>query len=82
MMDSSAFVAITGQVARAAIGKDAFQETDTTGVTLPITKHNYLVMNAADISQAIHEAFHIAKSGRPGPLPENNRRSAQPLGVR
>ncbi len=68
MMDSSAFVAITGQVARAAIGKDAFQETDTTGVTLPITKHNYLVMNAADISQAIHEAFHIAKSGRPGPV--------------
>ena len=67
-MDSSAFVAITGQVSRAAIGKDAFQETDTTGVTLPITKHNYLVMNARDIPQAIHEAFHIAKSGRPGPV--------------
>ena len=67
-MDSSAFVAITGQVSRAAIGKDAFQETDTTGVTLPITKHNYLVMNARDIPRAIHEAFHIAKTGRPGPV--------------
>ena len=68
MMDSSAFVAITGQVARAAIGKDAFQETDTTGVTLPITKHNYLVMNAADIPRVIREAFYIASSGRPGPV--------------
>ena len=68
IMDSSAFVAITGQVARAAIGKDAFQETDTTGVTLPITKHNYLVMNAVDIPRVIKEAFYIAKSGRPGPV--------------
>ena len=68
MMDSSAFVAITGQVARAAIGKDAFQETDTTGVTLPITKHNYLVMRAADIPRVIHEAFYIARTGRPGPV--------------
>ncbi|MCL0044013.1 biosynthetic-type acetolactate synthase large subunit [Dehalococcoidia bacterium] len=68
MMDSSALVAITGQVARAAIGKDAFQETDTTGVTLPITKHNYLVMRAADIPRVIHEAFYIASSGRPGPV--------------
>ena len=67
-MDSSAMVAITGQVARAAIGKDAFQEVDTTGVTLPITKHNYLVMKAADIPRAIHEAFHIASTGRPGPV--------------
>ena len=67
-MDSSAMVAITGQVARASIGKDAFQEVDTTGVTLPITKHNYLVMNAADIPRAIHEAFYIAKTGRPGPV--------------
>ena len=67
-MDSSAMVCITGQVARAAIGKDAFQEGDTTGVTLPITKHNYLVMKAADIPKAIHEAFHIAKTGRPGPV--------------
>ena len=68
MMDSSAFVAITGQVARAAIGKDSFQETDTTGVTLPITKHNYLVMNAVDIPRIIKEAFYIARSGRPGPV--------------
>ena len=67
-MDSSAIVCITGQVARAAIGKDAFQETDTTGVTLPITKHNYLVMHAADIPAAIHEAFHIAGTGKPGPV--------------
>jgi len=67
-MDSSAMVAITGQVARAAIGKDAFQEVDTTGVTLPITKHNYLVMKAADIPRAIHEAFYIASTGRPGPV--------------
>ena len=67
-MDSSAMVCITGQVARAAIGKDAFQEGDTTGVTLPITKHNYLVMKAADIPRAIHEAFYIAKTGRPGPV--------------
>ncbi len=68
MMDSSAMVAITGQVARTAIGKDAFQETDITGVTLPITKHNYLVMKAADIPSVIREAFHIARTGRPGPV--------------
>ena len=67
-MDSSAMVCITGQVARAAIGKDAFQEGDTTGVTLPITKHNYLVMKAEDIPRVIHEAFYIAKTGRPGPV--------------
>ncbi len=67
-MDSSAMVCITGQVARAAIGKDAFQEGDTTGVTLPITKHNYLVMKAADIPRVIHEAFYIARTGRPGPV--------------
>ena len=67
-MDSSAMVCITGQVARAAIGKDAFQEGDTTGVTLPITKHNYLVMKAADIPKVIHEAFYIARTGRPGPV--------------
>ena len=67
-MDSSAIVAITGQVPRAGIGKDFFQETDTTGVTLPITKHNYLVMRAADIPRIIHEAFYIAGTGRPGPV--------------
>ena len=68
MLDSVPIVAITGQVAREAIGKDAFQETDVTGVTLPITKHNYLVMHAADIPRIIHEAFYIAHSGRPGPV--------------
>ena len=67
-MDSVPMVIVTGQVARAAIGSDAFQETDTTGVTLPITKHNYLVMNAADIPRVIKEAFHIASTGRPGPV--------------
>ena len=68
MMDSIPLVVITGQVPRAAIGRDAFQETDVTGITLPITKHNYLVMNASDIAQAIKEAFHIARTGRPGPV--------------
>ena len=67
-MDSIPTVFITGQVARAAIGKDAFQETDVTGITLPITKHNYLVMHAADIAEVIKEAFFIAKNGRPGPV--------------
>jgi len=67
-MDSVAMVAITGQVSRAAIGSDAFQETDTTGITLPITKHNYLVMHASDIPRVIKEAFYLASSGRPGPV--------------
>ncbi len=67
-MDSVPVVIITGQVPRPAIGKDAFQETDITGITLPITKHNYLVMQASEISTAIKEAFHIASTGRPGPV--------------
>ena len=67
-MDSIPMVVITGQVPRAAIGSDAFQETDTTGITLPITKHNYLVMDAADIPRVIKEAFYIASTGRPGPV--------------
>ena len=67
-MDSVAMVAITGQVPRPAIGSDAFQETDVTGVTLPITKHNMLVMDVKDVAQAIHDAFHIARTGRPGPV--------------
>ena len=67
-MDSIPIVAITGQVARPAIGKDAFQETDVTGITLPITKHNYLVMDPAEIAPAIKEAFYIANTGRPGPV--------------
>ena len=68
MMDSVPIVALTGQVPRAAIGRDAFQETDTTGVTAPITKHNYLVMDTADIPRVMKEAFHIARTGRPGPV--------------
>ena len=67
-MDSVPMVIITGQVPRAAIGRDAFQETDVTGLTLPITKHNYLVMDVTDIATAIKEAFHIARTGRPGPV--------------
>ena len=68
MMDSVPVVAITGQVGRAAIGTDGFQETDITGATMPVTKHNYLVMSAADIGPTIKEAFHIARTGRPGPV--------------
>jgi len=67
-MDSIPMVVITGQVTRAAIGSDAFQETDTTGITLPITKHNYLVMDPAEIPSVINEAFHIANTGRQGPV--------------
>ena len=67
-MDSIPMVVITGQVTRAAIGSDAFQEPDTTGITLPITKHNYLVMESKDIPRIIKEAFHIATTGRPGPV--------------
>jgi acetolactate synthase I/II/III large subunit len=67
-MDSVPMVAITGQVGRAFIGTDAFQEADISGITLPITKHNFLVQSAADIPQAIAEAFHLALTGRPGPV--------------
>ena len=67
-MDSVPIVAITGQVPRPAIGRDAFQETDVTGITLPITKHNYLIMSASEIASAIKEAFYIANTGRPGPV--------------
>jgi acetolactate synthase-1/2/3 large subunit len=68
MMDSSPVVCITGQVTRGAIGTDAFQETDVTGVTLPITKHNYLVMDTHELPYIIREAFYIARTGRPGPV--------------
>ncbi len=68
MMDSSPILCITGQVGSAAIGSDAFQETDVTGVTLPITKHNYLITQAEEIAPAIREALYIAQSGRPGPV--------------
>ena len=68
MMDSSPIVAITGQVPLAMVGTDAFQETDVTGVTLPITKHNYLVTDVTELAHIIKEAFHIARTGRPGPV--------------
>ncbi len=77
MMDSSPIVCITGQVGSKAIGTDAFQETDVTGVTLPITKHNYLVTRASDIARVMREAFYIAKSGRPGPVLVDVTKDAQ-----
>jgi acetolactate synthase I/II/III large subunit len=67
-MDSVPIVAITGQVGRPFIGTDAFQEADISGITLPITKHNFLVQRAADLPRAIAEAFHLASTGRPGPV--------------
>ncbi len=67
-MDSVPLVAITGQVPGPAIGTDAFQEADIRGITMPITKHNYLIRDAAEIPRAIKEAFHIASTGRPGPV--------------
>ncbi len=68
LLDSIPIVAITGNVPAALIGKDAFQEIDITGITLPITKHNYLVRNADDLPRVFAEAFHIARTGRPGPV--------------
>jgi acetolactate synthase-1/2/3 large subunit len=67
-LDSVPMVAITGQVPFASIGTDAFQECDTTGITMAVTKHNFLVSKAEDIPQVIHDAFHIATTGRPGPV--------------
>ena len=67
-LDSVPIVALTGQVNRADIGKDAFQEVDITGITLPITKHNYLVQDAASLPRIVKEAFHLARTGRPGPV--------------
>ena len=75
MMDSVPLVCLSGQVPTALIGNDAFQEADTTGITRPVTKHNYLVRKAEDLAPIVHEAFAIARSGRPGPvlvdLPKN-----------
>jgi len=67
-MDSTPIVAITGQVARPFIGRDAFQETDILGVTQPITKHNFLVQRVEDLADIVHEAFKLARGGRPGPV--------------
>ena len=77
MLDSSPIVCITGQVSSALIGSDAFQETDITGVTLPITKHNYLVTETSDIGPTIREAFEVARSGRPGPVLVDITKDAQ-----
>ena len=67
-MDSSPVIAITGNVPLSLLGKDSFQEVDITGVTMPVTKHNYIVKKAEDLVPTIREAFHIARSGRPGPV--------------
>src|ERR1044071_5357342 len=77
MMDSSPIVCITGQVGSRLIGSDAFQETDITGITLPITKHNYLVTSAEDVAPAVREAFAVARSGRPGPVLVDITKDAQ-----
>jgi len=67
-LDSSPIVAITGQVAKTFIGRDAFQEVDITGITLPITKHNYLILEATELARVVKEAFYLARSARPGPI--------------
>ncbi len=77
MMDSSPMVCITGQVPSGLIGRDAFQETDVTGITLPITKHNYLVTRAEEIGPVLREAFYVARSGRPGPVLVDITKDAQ-----
>jgi len=77
MMDSSPLVCITGQVGSKLIGSDAFQETDITGVTLPITKHNYLVTHASQLARTLREAFYVAGSGRPGPVLVDITKDAQ-----
>ncbi|HKT25839.1 MAG TPA: biosynthetic-type acetolactate synthase large subunit [Terriglobales bacterium] len=76
-MDSSPIVCITGQVGSKFLGTDAFQETDITGITLPITKHNYLVKRAEDIEPTLREAFYVARSGRPGPVLVDITKDAQ-----
>ncbi len=67
-LDSSPVIAVTGQVSKSFIGRDAFQETDITGITLPITKHNYLVLDVNDLAGVVKQAFHLARTGRPGPV--------------
>ncbi|MGH9524692.1 MAG: biosynthetic-type acetolactate synthase large subunit [Terriglobales bacterium] len=79
MMDSSPVVCITGQVGSKVIGYDAFQETDITGITLPITKHNYLVTRPDELAKVIREAFQIARSGRPGPVLIDVTKDAQQM---
>ena len=80
-MDSSPMVCITGQVASRFIGYDAFQETDVTGITLPITKHNYLVTDVHEMAQVLREAFFIARTGRPGPVLVDIAKDAQQASI-
>jgi len=77
MLDSSPILCITGQVGSKLIGSDAFQETDITGITLPITKHNYLVTRADEVARTIREAAYVARSGRPGPVLVDITKDAQ-----
>jgi len=77
MLDSIPIVCITGQVSSKVLGSDAFQEVDITGITLPITKHNYLVTRAEDIAPTVREAFRVARSGRPGPVLVDITKDAQ-----
>lgn len=79
MLDSSPLLCITGQVGSKVVGTDAFQETDVTGITLPITKHNYLVSHVDEIAPTIHEAMYVARSGRPGPVLVDITKDAQQL---
>ena len=81
MLDSVPMVCITGQVSSKFIGSDAFQETDITGVTLPITKHNYLVTRAQDIAPMLRQAFYVARSGRPGPVLVDITKDAQQASI-
>src|SRR5580765_9050162 len=77
MLDSIPMVCITGNVSSKVLGTDAFQEVDITGITLPVTKHNFLVSRTEDLAKAIREAFQIAKSGRPGPVLVDITKDAQ-----
>src|ERR1700727_3774918 len=77
MLDSSPIVCITGQVGSKLIGSDAFQETDITGITLPITKHNYLITHPSEVAPAVREAFAVARGGRPGPVLVDITKDAQ-----
>src|ERR1700742_2391661 len=85
LMDSVPIVCLTGQVPTHLIGNDAFQEADTTGITRPCTKHNYLVKDAAKLGDVLHEAFYVAANGRPGPvvidLPKDILFAATPYAV-
>src|SRR6516162_5920540 len=76
-MDSTPIVCVTGQVRSNLIGTDAFQETDATGITMPIVKHSWLVLEARDLPQAIKSAFHVARTGRPGPVLVDVAKDAQ-----